>query len=77
MQGHLGDRLGEHLDVPDLTYESDGTTVLRVVAADQSALHGLLQKIRDLNLPLLSVNRLGSLEPDQPSRLLNKSRMPK
>lgn len=77
LQGHLGARLGEHLGVPDLRYEADGTTLMRVVAADQSSLHGLLQKIRDLNLPLLSVNRLGSPEPDHPSRLSTKSRTPK
>ena len=38
-----------------LTREKDGTTVLHGPVADQSALHGLLQTIRDLGLPLLSV----------------------
>jgi hypothetical protein len=57
LQGHLDARWAAQLDVAGLTHEGDGTTLIRVVAADQSALHGLLQRIRDLGLPLISVTR--------------------
>ena len=42
-----------------LTREDDGTTVLRGPVADQAALHGLLSKVRDLGLPLVSVTQSG------------------
>jgi hypothetical protein len=45
-----------------VTHEEDGTTVLTGPVADQPALHGLLLKIRDLGLPLISVN---CIEPDE------------
>ena len=46
-----------------LTPEPDGTTLLSGLVVDQAALHGLLQKVRDLGLPLVSVT---SVDPDQP-----------
>lgn len=58
LKGHLDLQWGEQLGVPDLIHESDGTTILRGIAADQSALHGVLQRIRDLALPLISVNQI-------------------
>ena len=48
-----------------MVHEPDGTTMLTGPLADQPALHGLLIKIRDLGLPLLSVNVLG---PDKRGR---------
>jgi hypothetical protein len=53
--GHLGARWAARLEVASLSHESNGTTVLHVTVVDQSALHGVLQKIRDLGLPLISV----------------------
>jgi hypothetical protein len=58
LEGHLDSRWADRLDVPELAHQPDGTTVLRLAGADQSALHGLLQRIRDLNLTLISVARL-------------------
>jgi hypothetical protein len=60
LRGHLDARWASRLGVPGLTHESDGTTILRGIVDDQAALHGLLQRIRDLGLPLISVIRLDS-----------------
>jgi hypothetical protein len=54
-QGHISDRWSEWFEGMALVHESDGTTVIRCPALDQSALHGLLAKVRDLGLPLISV----------------------
>src|ERR1017187_7271064 len=54
-RGHLAPRWASRLEVSSLSHDSDGTTALRVTVIDQAALHGLLHKIRDLGLPLISV----------------------
>jgi len=59
LKGHLDARWADRLGVPGLDHDSDGTTIMRGIAADQAALHGLLQRIRDLSLPLISVVRIG------------------
>jgi hypothetical protein len=46
-----------------LTAERDGTTVLEGPVVDQAALHGLLHKVRDTGLPLLSVTQLDVCPP--------------
>jgi len=53
--GHLADRWAARFDGMTLTRETDGTTVLRGPVTDQSALHGLLRKVSDLGLELVSV----------------------
>jgi hypothetical protein len=53
--GHLADRWAAWFDGMTLTRRADGTTVLDGTVADQSALHGLLRKVSDLGLPLLSL----------------------
>jgi hypothetical protein len=58
LQGRLDARWASWFDELSLTTGSDGTTVLRGEVADQAALHGLLQKVRDLGLPLISVIHL-------------------
>jgi hypothetical protein len=63
LKGHLESRWAAWFDGLGLTNESDGTTIIHGPVADQAALHGLLQKVRDLGLPLVSVTQV---QPDQP-----------
>jgi hypothetical protein len=55
--GHLDSRWVTWFDGMDLTRQSDGTTILLGEVTDQAALHGLLQRVRDMGLPLVSVTR--------------------
>ena len=64
LKGHLDTRWAAWFDGLTLTRGSDGTTIIHGPVADQAALHGLLQKVRDLGLPLVSVIQV---EPDQPN----------
>jgi hypothetical protein len=63
LKGHLDTRWAAWFDGLSLTHHSDGTTVIHGPIADQAALHGLLQKVRDTGLALVSVTRV---ELDQP-----------
>ena len=65
IQGRLDHRWSTWFDDLDLSHTDDGTTVLRGPVADQSALHGLLHKLRDLGLPLLSVTRTNPRDPSE------------
>jgi hypothetical protein len=56
--GHLGARWAAWFDGLSLTTVDDGTTVIRGPIVDQAALHGVLQKLRDLGVPLISVTQL-------------------
>ena len=58
VRGHLAPRWAAWLDGMSLTNESDGTTSIRGPVTDQAALHGLLQRLRDTGLPLISVTQL-------------------
>ncbi len=58
LKGHLGSRWTTWFDGLTVTAEANGITVISGDVADQSALHGLLQKVRDVGLPLLSVTRI-------------------
>jgi hypothetical protein len=58
LTGHLDPRWAVWFDGLSLSRESDGTTTLRGAIPDQAALHGLLQKVRDTGLPLVSVIRI-------------------
>jgi hypothetical protein len=64
LKGHLDARWAAWFDGLSLTNESDGSTLIHGHVADQAALHGLLQKVRDVGLPLVSVTQV---EPDQPT----------
>ena len=55
LKGHLDNRWATWFDGLILTTSSDGTTTIHGIVVDQSALHGLLQKVRDIGLPLISV----------------------
>jgi len=57
-QGHISDRWSDWFEGMALIHEDGGTTVIRCPAVDQAALHGLLSKVRDLGLPLISVTPL-------------------
>jgi hypothetical protein len=46
-----------------LTIENDGTAAIRGPVVDQAALHGVLQKVRDTGLPLISVTPPDSCQP--------------
>ncbi len=54
-QGHLDDRWASLFDGLSLEPQRDGASVLRGRVVDQAALHGVLARLRDLGLPLLSV----------------------
>jgi hypothetical protein len=56
--GALGARWATWFDGLTLSDEGDGTTVIAGSVADQAALHGLLQRVRDLGVPLVSVTRI-------------------
>ena len=68
LKGHLEARWSAWFDGLSLTRENDGTTILSGSVVDQAALHGLLQKVRDLGLPLLSVTCIDPGQPDAPIR---------
>lgn len=59
VRGHLGSDWTDWFAILSVTQEDNGYTVLTGPVVDQAALHGLLKKIRDLGLLLISVNCLG------------------
>lgn len=58
IKGHLGPQWTEWFDDMAVTRDENGETLLTGPVTDQAALHGLLKKVRDLALPLLSVKRM-------------------
>ncbi|MCW2779628.1 MAG: hypothetical protein JWR35_77 [Marmoricola sp.] len=60
LKGHLEARWSAWFDGLTLTRESDGTTLIAGPVVDQAALHGLLQKVRDTGLPLVSVEHVAA-----------------
>lgn len=65
LQGYLGPPLTAWFDELTITHEENGNTLLTGPLVDQAALHGLLKRVRDLGIPLLSVNRIDDLQDDQ------------
>jgi len=60
IKGHLNQRWADRLEGLSFTHESNGTTNLHGPIADQAALHGVLNRLRDLGLPIISVQRVGA-----------------
>ena len=58
IKGHLGHQWTDWFGGLTITLEDNGDTLLAGPVVDQAALHGLLKKVRDLGMPLLSVNRV-------------------
>jgi hypothetical protein len=66
LKGHLDSRWAAWFDGLSLSNSSDGTTIICGPVTDQAALHGLLQKVRDLGLPLVSVTQVQPGQPECP-----------
>ncbi len=62
IKGHLDDRWADWFEGLTFTHESDGTTILDGPLTDQAALLGVLNGIRDLGLPIISVQCVGPTE---------------
>ena len=62
IKGHLSSQWTDWFEGLTITLEENGDTRLTGPVIDQAALHGLLKKVRDLGMPLLSVN---SVEPSR------------
>ena len=71
LKGHLEARWADRFESMTITLAENGQTLLTGPVIDQAALHGLLKKIRDLGLPLISVNRV---QPGQNETHLSHSK---
>ena len=59
VEGILDECWSDWFDGMQVTAQPDGVTAIAGPVTDQAALHGLLAKVRDLGLPLISVRRVG------------------
>ena len=66
VKGHLGSQWTDWFGGATLTLEDTGETLLTCTVIDQAALHGLLRKVRDVGMPLLSVIRIEPGQADAP-----------
>ena len=64
LKGHLDDRWADRFEGLTITLEGNGDTLLTGPVIDQAALHGLLKKVRDLGMPLVSVSPVESGQAD-------------
>ena len=71
IEGHVGPHWADWFEGMSVTSELDGSTLLSGPVADQSALHGLLKKVRDLGMPLVSVLRVEPSSDMRSSQALN------
>ena len=65
IQGHLDSQWADWFEGLTITLEADGDTLLTGPVIDQAALHGLLKKVRDLGMPLVSVSPVGPGQANQ------------
>ena len=65
VKGHIDARWSGWFDGLSVTAQADGTTVIHGQVVDQAALFGLLQKLRDIGLPLVSVVRLDPADDER------------
>ena len=70
IKGHLGQQWTDWFEGLNIEWQENGDTLLTGQVVDQAALHGLLKKVRDLGMPLVSVIRI---EPIQADGSLTKS----
>jgi hypothetical protein len=66
IKGHLGSQWTDWFEGLTITLEDNGDTLLTGPVVDQAALHGLLKKVRDLGMPLVSVSPLENSHENQP-----------
>ena len=64
IKGHLGQQWTDWFEGLTIRLEENGDTVLTGPVVDDAALHGLLKKVRDLGMPLISVNRVEADQAD-------------
>jgi hypothetical protein len=64
IKGHLSHQWTDWFGSVTITLEENGDTLINCPVVDQAALYGLLKRVRDLGMPLLSVN---CVEPGQPN----------
>ena len=69
IQGHLDTEWSEWFYGITIIHERDGTTTLRGPLPDQIVLHSVLDRIRDMNLPLISVYQIGSAGRSHPDEV--------
>jgi hypothetical protein len=67
IKGHLGQQWGDWFEGMTIPREENGVTLVTGPVVDQAALHGLLRRVRDLGMPLLSVVRLTPGDVDAPT----------
>jgi len=66
IEGHLDDRWADWFGGLTIALEDNGNTLLTGPVIDQAALYGLLRKVRDFGMPLISVNRVQPNQGDAP-----------
>lgn len=66
IKGHLGRQWTEWFEGLIITVEDNGDTLLTGTVVDQAALYGLLRKVRDLGMSLVSINHVGIEQADEP-----------
>ena len=73
LDGRLDPRWAAWLDGFDLVPGGDGSTVLRGRVADQAALHGVLRKVRDIGLTIISVAQVDVRQPPSTGRFTTQN----